>query len=338
MSKKLISLMVVLSVALLMLPGLAMAQEGEMKGQEYTIQKADWLSKLADKYLGNALAYDAIVEATNKMAEQQPDKYTKIENADVIEPGWVIFIPEAAAAPAAGYLDEIKARGTLIVGTSADYPPYESVDEAGAFIGFDMDLIREIGTRMGLQVEIKDMAFDALVAAVQEKKVDAVIAAMQYSPERDEKVDFSIPYHFQKDAFIVAGDSAIEMAGPMDAAGLSIGVQTGTLQEQWVMDNLVTPGLMTEDQLFRYERVDQGALDVSAGRVDILFINADPAKELADKVGLKLALVTSDTVVGGQSIAIPDGELGFKAELDTIITALQNEGVIEGLQQTWNIP
>jgi polar amino acid transport system substrate-binding protein len=338
MTKKIMSLMVILSLALLILPAMAMAQEGDMKGQDYTIQKADWLSKLADKYLGNALAYDAIVEATNKMAEQQPDKYTKIENPDVIEPGWVIFVPEATTAPAAGYLDEIKARGTLIVGTSADYPPYESVDEAGAFIGLDMDLIREIGARMGLQVEIKDMAFDALVAAVQEKKVDAVIAAMQYSPERDEKVDFSIPYHFQKDAFVVAGDSAIEMTSPLDAAGHSIGVQTGTLEEQWVIDNLVTPGLMPEDQLFRYERVDQGALDVSAGRVDILFINADPAKELADKVGLKLALVTSETVVGGQSIAVPDGEIGFKAELDKIITDLQNEGVIESLQQTWNIP
>ncbi len=337
MTKKLVSLIIVLSLALLILPAGALAQGNDVKGQDYTIQKADWLSKLAEKYLGNAKAYDAIVQATNKMAEKDK-KYTKIENPDVIEPGWVIFIPEAAAAPEEGYLATVKSRGTLIVGTSADYPPYESVDAAGAFVGFDMDLIREVGKRMGLQVEIKDMSFDALIAAVQEKKVDAVIAAMQYSPERDEKVDFSIPYHYQKDAFIVAGNSTIEMKSPMDAAGHSIGVQTGTLQEKWVIDNLVTPGKMTEDQLFRYERVDQGALDVAAGRIDILFINADPAKELADKQGLKLALVTSETVVGGQSIAIPNGELGFKAALDKAITELQNDGFVDKLQKTWNVP
>jgi polar amino acid transport system substrate-binding protein len=338
MFKKLVNLVIVLSLLMLLVPAVAMAQEGELKGQEYTIQQDDWLSKLAEKYLGNVLAYDAIVEATNKMAEMQPEKYAKIENADLIEPGWVIFVPEAAEAPAVGYLETVKERGVLVVGTSADYPPYESVDEAGAFVGFDMDLIREIGKRMGVEVEIKDMAFDALIAAVQAKKVDVVIAAMQYSPERDEKVDFSIPYHFQKDAFMVAGESVVEMAAPADAAGHSIGVQTGTLQEQWVMDNLVATGKMTEDQLFRYERVDQGALDVAAGRVDILFINADPAKELADKMGLKLVLVTSETVVGGQSVALPEGELGFKAELDSIITQLQNEGVVEQMQVTWNIP
>jgi polar amino acid transport system substrate-binding protein len=245
---------------------------------------------------------------------------------------------EETAAPEEGYLATIKERGVLVVGTSADYPPYESVDEAGNFVGFDMDLIREVGSRMGLEVEITDMAFDALIAAVQEKKVDAVIAAMQYSPERDEQVDFSIPYHFQKDAFLVNEGSGIQMTSPEDAAGYSIGVQTGTLQEEWVIDNLVTPGLMTEDQLFRYERVDQGALDVSAGRVDMLFINADPAAELANQMGLELALVTDQTVVGGQSIAIPDGEVALKAELDRIITEMETEGLIEELQQKWNIP
>jgi polar amino acid transport system substrate-binding protein len=248
---------------------------------------------------------------------------------------------EAAPAEASeeeGYLATIKERGVLVVGTSADYPPYESVDEAGNFVGFDMDLIREVGSRMGLEVEITDMAFDALIAAVQEKKVDAVIAAMQYSPERDEQVDFSIPYHFQKDAFLVNAGSDIQMTAPEDAAGHSIGVQTGTLQEEWVLDNLVTPGLMTEDQLFRYERVDQGALDVSAGRVDMLFINADPAAELAEQMGLELALVTDQTVVGGQSIAVPEGEAAFKAELDRIVTEMEEEGFIEELQQKWNIP
>lgn len=339
MMRKVLNLLIVLSLLALLVPAVALAQDGgEMKGQEYTIQKDDWLSKLADKYLGNVLAYDAIVEATNQMAEQNPDKFTKIDNPDLVEPGWVIWIPEATTAPEKGLLATLEERGTMVVGTSADYPPYESVDEAGEFVGFDMDLIREVGARMGLEVQISDMAFDALIAALQENKVDAVIAAMQYSPERDEQVDFSIPYHYQKDAFLVNAGSGIAMTSPMDAAGYNIGVQTGTLQEQWALDNLVAQGLLSEDQLFRYERVDQGALDVSAGRIDMLFINADPAKELAEKMGLELALVTSDTVVGGQSVAVPEGETGFKAELDRIITELQNEGVVEQLQVKWNIP
>ena len=242
-----------------------------------------------------------------------------------------------AGTSAEGYLGTIKQRGKLIVGTSADYPPYESVDEAGNFVGFDLDLIREVGKRMGVDVEIKDMAFDALIAAVQEKKVDVVIAAMQASPEREEKVDFSDPYHYQKDAFLVGADSPIVLNKALDAAGHSIGVQTGTIQEQWTMDNLVPAGTK-EDQIFRYERVDQGALDVKAGRVDILFINADPAAELAKDLGIKVALVTDETVIGGQSIALPKGEQALKAEIDRILGELEKDGTTQKLQEQWNIP
>jgi polar amino acid transport system substrate-binding protein len=239
-------------------------------------------------------------------------------------------------ASAEGYLGEIKARGTLIVGTSADYPPYES-NEGEEFVGFDMDLIREIGKRMGVKVEIRDMAFDGLIAAVQEKKVDVVIAAMQASPERLEQVDFSDPYHFQKDAYIVAGDSTLTFAGPKDAAGKKIGVQTGTLQEDWVLKNLVALGT-TEDMIFRYERVDQGALDVKAGRIDILFINADPAAQLAQELGLKVALVTAETVSAGQAIAMPKGEASLLAEINRILAEMEKDGATQALQDKHGIP
>jgi polar amino acid transport system substrate-binding protein len=339
MSKKLLSVLIITGLLLLLVPGVALAQEGdEVKGQEYTIQKDDWLSKLADKYLGNVLAYDAIVEATNMMAEQDPDKYTTIENPDLIEPGWVIWIPEATAAPEKGYFATIEERGTLIVGTSADYLPFEGVDEQGNFIGFDMDLIREVGARLGLEVEIKDMAFDVLIAAVQEQKIDAAIAAIQYTPERDEAVDFSTPYNFIFDSFLVAEDSDIVISQAADIAPYLVGVQTGTTHEAWVQNNLIEPGLMTEDQLFRYERTEQGALDLEAGRIDVLFINADPAKDLAEKMQVKISLTTRETVLGGQSIAIPEGEIGFKAELDRVITQLHEEGYIKNLLAQWEIP
>jgi polar amino acid transport system substrate-binding protein len=236
----------------------------------------------------------------------------------------------------ANKLEAIKEAGKMIVGTSADYPPYESKDEAGNFVGFDLDLIREIGKRLGVEVEIQDMAFDTLIAAVQEGKVDAVIAAMQATPSRDEQVDFSTPYHWQMDAFIVAGDSTIAMTKPQDAAGLTIGVQTGTVQETWVLENLVPLGT-TEDQIFRYERVDQGALDVKNGRIQVLFINADPAAELAQKEGLKVALATSDTVDSGQAIAIMDGEAALKAEIDRILAEMEADGTIQKLLDQYGI-
>jgi polar amino acid transport system substrate-binding protein len=338
MFKKFVNIILLISLLLALAPTVALAQEGDQPaGQEYTIQKDDWLSKLADKYLGNVLAYDAIVQATNQMAAQDP-KFTAIQNPDLIEPGWVIWIPAPTEAPEKGVFATIEERGTLIVGTSADYPPFEAMDEAGNFIGFDMDLIREIGSRLGLKVDIRDMAFDVLIASVQEGKIDAAIAAIQYTPERDEAVDFSVPYNYIFDSFLVAGDSDIVIEKAADIAPYMVGVQTGTTHEAWVMKNLIEPGFMSADQLFRYERTEQGALDLQAGRIDVLFINADPARELANTMGLKVALTTRETVQGGQSIAIPEGEIGFKAALDRVITQLHEEGFIKELLGKWEIP
>jgi polar amino acid transport system substrate-binding protein len=228
------------------------------------------------------------------------------------------------APAAAGKLGEIQAAGKLVVGTSADYPPYESIDADGNFVGFDMDL--------------QDMPFDTLIASVQEGKIDAIIAAMQATAERDEQVDFTIPYRMTKDAFIGAGDTAIVINTAEDAAGKSIGAQTGTVQERWIQEKLVAAGLTSADQVFSYERADQAALDVANGRIELLLMDAEPAMALAEQNGLKVLLVTETTAEGGKSIAILDGETAFKAELDRIIQALIDDGTVQQIQEANGLP
>ena len=244
----------------------------------------------------------------------------------------------ATAAVAQDHLSTIKARGKLVVGTSADYPPYESVDAGGKFVGFDMELVRAVAKRMGVEVEIKDMGFDTLIAAVQNKKIDLVAAAMQGTAERDKTVDFTIPYNFVKDAFVTSAKADVKMSSPKDAAGHPIGTQTGTIQETWIRKNLVEPGLTPEDQLFLYERVDNAGLDLAAGRIDLLLIQYKPAKDLAQKMkNIKIALVTTETVAAGQCLALPEGETTFKAELDRIIGELKQSGWIDQQKKTFGI-
>jgi polar amino acid transport system substrate-binding protein len=256
----------------------------------------------------------------------------------------VIFTLLAGCAPAGqpaaeqGLLGQIKQRKQLLVGTSADYPPYESVDKAGNFSGLDVDIIREIGKRMGVEVKIQDMGFDSLIASVQQKKVDAVISAMQATPARAEKVDFSTPYHMPKDGFLVKADSSLTINDPKDAAGKNIGVQTGTVQEKWVVENLVKPGLTKDSQVFRYERVDDAARDLQSGRIDTLMIIGDAAQSLASKMNLKVALLTDKTISGGQAIAMPKGETALKAEVDRIIGEMQKDGTMKKLQDQAGVP
>jgi polar amino acid transport system substrate-binding protein len=247
----------------------------------------------------------------------------------------------AADQPAAadeGLLGTIKERGRLIVGTSADYPPYESINAEGEFVGFDMDLARAIGEKLGVEVEFQDMPFDSLIAAVQEGKIDVIIAAMQATPERDETVDFSVVYRPTKDAFLGAADSTIELATGDDAAGYSIGAQTGTVQEKWVQDYLVGGGLTPADQAFSYERADQGGLDVQNGRIDLLLIDAEPAIALAEQLGLKVLLITDSTAAAGKAIAMPQGETALKAELDRLIQELTDDGTLTEIEAANELP
>jgi polar amino acid transport system substrate-binding protein len=245
-----------------------------------------------------------------------------------------------AAAPAAdeGLLGTIRERGRIIVGTSADYPPYESIDAEGNFVGFDMDLMRAIAEKLGVEVEFQDMPFDSLIAAVQAGKIDVVIAAMQSTPERDETVDFSMDYRPTKDAFLGAADSTLELATGLDAAGHSIGAQTGTVQEGWIQSALVDAGLTPADQVFSYERADQGGLDVQNGRLDLLLIDAEPAIALAEQLGLKILLITDSTAAAGKAIAMPEGEAALKAELDTIIQGLMDDGTMAQIEEANALP
>ncbi len=242
-----------------------------------------------------------------------------------------------AGVASADVLSDVKSKGEMVVGTSADYPPYESKDEKDNFVGFDMDLIREVGKRMGVEVKIVDMGFDTLIAALQNKKIDAVVAAMQATPERDKSVDFSIVYHEIKDAFLVKKGSGIKMVKPEDAAGHKIAVQTGTIQEKWVNKHLVETGKTDKDNVFSYERVDSAAMDISAGRADILFIISDPAKQHAEKAGLEIALITTETVAGGQSIAMPEGEAALKAEVDKAIEAIKADGTLKKIMDKYGL-
>ena len=98
--KKTISLVMLVVLVFAMVPVVASAQEGAACAEEVSVQRADWLSKYADKYLGNVQSWPAIMAWNNRAAAGEPDKYDKIANADLIVVGWSLCIPSAEDAEA----------------------------------------------------------------------------------------------------------------------------------------------------------------------------------------------------------------------------------------------
>lgn len=232
----------------------------------------------------------------------------------------------------ANKLEAIQQAGKIVVGTSADYEPWGYKNENDEFVGIDMDIIREIGKRMGVEVEIQDLGFDTLVAAVQTGNVDVAIAAMSADAERRQSVDFSIQYYAGPNVMLTTVDSDISFTDPLEAAKYKIGTQSGTVMYYWVDNNLIKPGLMSADNLFLYDRNEQVALDLQAGRIDIAIMDLEPGKQyIADtNYGFK-ELLREVMSTEGQAIAIQKGETALKAELDKHIQAMLDEGFIANL-------
>jgi len=238
----------------------------------------------------------------------------------------------------ANRLEAIQDAGKIVVGTSADYEPWEFKDADDNFAGIDMDLMLEIGNRMGVEVEFQDLGFDNLIAAVETGKIDCIIAAMGATDERKKKVDFSLEYYAGKNAMVVLSDSGISIgADGLDAADYKIGTQSGTLMAYWVEENLIEPGLMDADNLLLYERAEQVFLDLQAGRIDIGISDLEPAEQFLSTEANAEVVWTGAMDPNGQAIAIMKGESELKAELDKHIQDILDEGWFDQVLTTYGV-
>jgi polar amino acid transport system substrate-binding protein len=242
-----------------------------------------------------------------------------------------LVLTACGGSPAATHLGAIKQAGVIKVGTSADYPPYESVDSNGNKVGFDIELMNEVANRLGLKVEWVDMPFDSLIAAVQEGKIDASISCFNYSEERDKVVDFSDAYYTSEDAFTVADGFTGKIEKPEDVAAYKVGVQTGTTQDTWLTDNLVSKGLLSEENLFRYDRVDQAMLDLKNGRIDVMMSDYVPAQALVKQLGGLSVVYQGVLSTGPLNIVLPEGDKELGQAVNETIAKLQSEGFIDTL-------
>ncbi|MDO4345117.1 MAG: transporter substrate-binding domain-containing protein [Eubacteriales bacterium] len=241
----------------------------------------------------------------------------------------------AANAAESNLLEEIKEKGTIVVGTSATNAPWESIDEDGNYVGYDMDLINEIASRMGVEVEIQDMAFDALVAAVQTGKVNVAIASMGAKEERKEKVDFTQMYHQQMNVYIAQKGSDIEITDMGDIVNYNVGVQSGTLPDQFITEQ-VDNGLMKESQVSRYEAPENMILDLEAGRTDVVAGDKNQAKDYEKKYNVEIIFECSFYGTG-ENIAVPKEQPELLEELDSIIDDLREEGFLDELAAKWEV-
>ncbi len=229
--------------------------------------------------------------------------------------------------------DRIEAAGKIIVGTSADYPPFESYVAPGQIDGFDVALMDEIGRRLGIQVEYRDIAFDGLASALQLGQIDVAIAAISRTPEREAVMDFSNVYLVSEDGVLAKAGSGIVINGPDDLTQYRIGVQRNTVYQSWIQTTFIDTGRMSPNNLFAYEKAEDAIRDLQESRIDLVLMDAQAAQAFVDQGGVEL--VATGLNSQNYAIALPKGAAALKEKIDGVITELYNDGTIGRLAQQY---
>ncbi|MEH7459068.1 transporter substrate-binding domain-containing protein [Bacillus sp. JJ1127] len=219
----------------------------------------------------------------------------------------------------------------LVMGTSADYKPYEYVEasKSDAIIGFDIDIAKYIGKELGYEVKVKDMDFGGLLASLSSGKVDFVMAGMTPTPKRKENADFTDIYFVAKNMIISKKDSGIKSL--QDLKDKKVGVQTGSIQEEKANEFKKQVNFQTEGR----DRIPEVVQEIQAGRFDAAILEDTVAKNYLEKMkdlqGIEIQEAPEEV---GAAIALPKNS-DKTAEFNKVIKKMQENGEMDKLVKKW---
>ena len=226
----------------------------------------------------------------------------------------------ASTSAAAGELTTVEA-GKLTMATNATFPPYEMTTDAGEFEGIDIDTAKAIAEKLGLELQIDDMDFDAALLSVQQGKADIVMAGVTVTDERKAVMDFSDSYATGIQSIIVPNDS--DIASPDDLAGKKIGTQRGTTGYIYCSDDF------GDDAVVAYDNGLTAVQALNNGQVDAVVIDNAPAKEyVAANPGLKVL----DTSYAEEDYAIGMAKgSSLEAAVNAALEELKADGTLQAI-------
>lgn len=217
--------------------------------------------------------------------------------------------------------------GKLIMSTNAAFPPYEMTADDGSFEGIDVEIAGAIAEKLGLELQIDDMDFDAALLAAQTGKSDMVMAGVTVTEDRQTVMDFSDSYATGIQVVIVPEDS--DIASIDDMTGKMIGVQRGTTGDQYCSAS-VEDGGFGEENVTRYDNGLTAVQALNNGQVDCVVIDNAPAQEfVAANPGLKIL----DTEYANEeyAIGVAKGNTQLLDAINTAIAELKADGTIQSI-------
>ncbi len=227
-----------------------------------------------------------------------------------------------------------KNENTIVVGTNAEFPPFEYIDNDGEIAGFDVALMKAIGDEIGYDIKFTNMEFKSLLGAISTGGIDAAIAGMTITDDRKESVDFSDPY-FSANQYIIVQIDNEEITTLEDLNGKKISVQEGTTG-----DLMATPDdeneIITDKSTVvkRFKKGTDAVLELKNGGVDAVIIDSSPAQKFvaANADSLKYIPIDEETAEPEEyGIAVAKGNSEIVELLNEGLAKIKENGVYDEL-------
>lgn len=242
--------------------------------------------------------------------------------------GW--FIPGLFTEPApTPLIDQIQARGYIIVGTSADYPPFENKTyPGGEIVGFDIDVSQMIADALGVTLQMQDIGFDSLIGACRAGTIDMIAAAMTYNTVRAAQLAASITYISVSQVVIVKNDSLVfpaPISNLTDLIGFEVGCQLGTVM-QTELEAIV--GIT----VYTYASADVLIQDLNAGGIDAAYVDGPIFNAWEGTYVLRIIYSSEETPL---ALWTRHGEPALLYEINKVIFDSYQDGSMYTLINKW---
>ncbi|MCA1972576.1 MAG: cystine ABC transporter substrate-binding protein [Caenispirillum sp.] len=235
----------------------------------------------------------------------------------------------AAAAQDKSLLDQIKERGSILIGVEGTYPPFNYTDEKGELIGFEVDFAKAVAEEMGVKAEFVPTKWDGMLAGLDSERFDAIMNQVTITPEREQKYDFTQPYTVSGIQIITTKDKADELTTPQALEGQAVGVGLGTNYEEWLRENAPGADVRT------YEGNVASLQDLRVGRLDALLNDRLMAGYLLRQSDGSVVAAGEPFAKQRMGIAIRKGNPELQKALNDAVDSLRQSGELAEISKEW---
>ena len=213
----------------------------------------------------------------------------------------------------------------MLVATSGNYAPFTFTDSNGELEGIDVDMMKAIGEKLGIEIEFTTGNIGGLLPALQDGKVDCIASAMSMTEERMQEIDFTDPYMVTEHIAVCREEDADKWSeGLYNMADARVGVIAGTPAEAWLLEQDC-------GEIINYPGNAEAFLDLKRGNVDMYMTSAVVAQYYInnDTTDVPLTLVGEPAVYVDDGIALAKGDSELQKVLNDALAELQADGTMD---------